>query len=113
MQPNKKILYGNEARKELKKGIDTVVDAVKITLGPVGRNVALSRPFRSPVITNDGVSIARSIKVKDTFHNMGVEMAKEVAAKTDSVAGDGTTTTLILFQAIIEEGMKRLEQYIL
>lgn len=104
MQPNKKILYGVQAQAELKKGIDAVVDAVKITLGPSGRNVALDRPYRSPRITNDGVSIAQTIKLKDSFNNMGVKLAQQVAATTDSIAGDGTTTTLILLQAIIQQG---------
>ena len=108
MQTNKKILYGDEARAELKKGIDIVANAVKITLGPVGRNVAIGHPYGSPIITNDGVSIAQSIKVKDPFQQMGVKIAQEVASKTDSVAGDGTTTTLILFQAIIEEGLNEI-----
>ncbi len=110
MQPNKKILYGEKARNELKIGIDAVVNAVKITLGPSGRNVALDRLYRSPRITNDGVSIAQTVKLKDAFHNMGVKLAQEVASKTDSIAGDGTTTTLILLQAIIEEGQKVLEE---
>lgn len=109
MQPNKKILLGDAARAEIKKGIDTVVDAVKITLGPVGRNVMLSRPFRTPVITNDGVSIAQSIKLKDQYQQMGVSIAQEVASKTDSIAGDGTTTTLILLQAIINEGLLSID----
>jgi len=110
MQPNKKILFGDDARSELKKGIDTVANAVKLTLGPVGRNASISRGYRSPIITNDGVSIAQSIKLKDNFQQMGVAMAQEVAQKTDSVAGDGTTTTLILLQAIINTGLNQIKK---
>ena len=110
MQPNKIVTFKKEARAELKKGIDLVANAVKITLGPRGRNVAIQRIGQAPIITNDGVSIANAIKVKDQYQNMGVEMAKEVARRTDRVAGDGTTTTLVLYQALIEEGLKTLEK---
>jgi chaperonin GroEL len=101
----KKILYNEEARKALKKGVDAVADAVKITIGPRGRNVVLDKGYGSPTITNDGVSIAKEISLKDKFENMGAEIVKEVATKQD-VAGDGTTTATILTQAIISEGMK-------
>lgn len=102
----KKILYNEEARKALKRGVDVVADAVKVTIGPRGRNVVLDKGYGSPTITNDGVSIAREITLKDKFENMGAEIIKEVASKTNDVAGDGTTTATILTQAIIAEGMK-------
>lgn len=102
------ILQNDEARKALKKGIDAVANLVKSTLGPRGRNVALDRSWGGPQITNDGVSIAKEIKLSDKFANMGVEIAKEVASKTNDKAGDGTTTSIVLFQAIVDEGMKRI-----
>lgn len=102
----KKILYNEEARKALKRGVDAVVDTVKITIGPRGRNVVLDKGYGSPTITNDGVSIAKEISLKDKFENMGAEIIKEVAGKTNDLAGDGTTTAAILTQAIISEGMK-------
>ena len=95
-----------EAREKIKKGIDQVADAVKITIGPRGRNVIVDKGFGSPMITNDGVSIAKEIDLEDKFENMGAELAKEVANKTNDVAGDGTTTAVILAQAIIKEGIK-------
>jgi len=104
----KKILFNEDARKKLKKGIDTVANAVKVTLGPRGRNVALDKGWGSPTITNDGVSIAKEISLKDKFENMGVEIAKEVANKTNDIAGDGTTTTIVLLQALVEDGMRRI-----
>lgn len=103
---SKKILYNEDARKALKRGVDAVADAVKITLGPRGRNVILDKGYGAPTITNDGVSIAREITLKDKFENMGAEIVKEVASKTNDSAGDGTTTATILVQAIITEGMK-------
>ncbi len=103
---SKKILYNEHARKALKRGVDTVADAVKITIGPRGRNVVLDKGYGAPTITNDGVSIAKEISLKDPFENMGVEIIKEVATKTNDNAGDGTTTATILTQAIITEGMK-------
>ncbi len=103
---SKIIKYNEEARKALKKGIDAVADAVKITLGPRGRNVVLDRGYGGPTITNDGVSIAKEITLKDKFENMGAEIIKEVATKTNDIAGDGTTTSVILTQAIVSEGMK-------
>src|SRR5437868_6317229 len=99
----KQIIFNEEARKALKKGIDTVADAVKITIGPRGRNVVLEKSYGSPMITNDGVSIAKEISLKDKFENMGAEIVKEVATKTNDMAGDGTTTSVILTQAIVAE----------
>jgi chaperonin GroEL len=104
----KQILFNEEARKKLKAGIDTVAQAVKITLGPRGRNVVLEKTYGSPVITNDGVSIAKDIVLKDKFENMGAEIVKEVASKTNDSAGDGTTTSVVLTQALVTEGMKYL-----
>jgi len=103
----KQIIFNEEARKSLKKGIDTVANAVKVTIGPRGRNVVLEKGFGGPVITNDGVSIAKEITLKNRFENMGAEIIKEVAEKTNAIAGDGTTTATILTQSIVEEGMKR------
>ncbi|MCB5245057.1 MAG: chaperonin GroEL [Candidatus Cloacimonadaceae bacterium] len=102
----KQMLYGHEARTVLKKGVDQLADAVKITLGPKGRNVVLDKKFGSPIITNDGVTIAKEIELKDEFENMGAQLCKEVAERTHDIAGDGTTTAALLAQAIIEEGMK-------
>ena len=103
---SKQIIFNEDARKALKKGVDTVSDAVKITIGPRGRNVILDKGYGAPTITNDGVTIAKDITLKNKFENMGAEMAKEVASKTNDVAGDGTTTSVILMQAIVAEGMK-------
>lgn len=102
----KQILYNEDARKALKKGVDVVADAVKITLGPRGRNVVLDKGYGAPTITNDGVSIAKEITLKNKFENMGAEIIKEVATRTNEIAGDGTTTSVVLMQAIISEGMK-------
>ncbi|MEK7646667.1 MAG: chaperonin GroEL [Patescibacteria group bacterium] len=102
----KQILYNEEARKALKRGVDAVANAVKITIGPRGRNVVLDKGYGSPTITNDGVSIAKEIVLKDKFENMGAEIIKEVASRTNDGAGDGTTTATVLTQAIITEGMK-------
>src|SRR5258706_11203423 len=102
----KKILFNTKARAALKRGVDQVADVVKTTLGPKGRNVILDKGYGSPTITNDGVSIAREITLKDKFENMGAEIIKEVASKTNDNAGDGTTTATILTQAIVSEGMK-------
>ncbi|MDO8575094.1 MAG: chaperonin GroEL [bacterium] len=103
---SKKILYNEDARKALKRGVDVVANAVKITIGPRGRNVVLEKGYGSPTITNDGVSIAKDISLKDKFENMGAEIIKEVATRTNDTAGDGTTTSVILAQSIIDEGMK-------
>lgn len=102
----KAIIFNEEARKALKKGIDAVANVVKVTIGPRGRNVVLDKSYGAPVITNDGVSIAKEIALRDRFENMGVEIIKEVANKTNDVAGDGTTTSVILTQSIISEGLK-------
>ncbi len=104
----KQILFNEKARRALKSGIDKAANTVKVTLGPRGRNVALDKGYGSPTITNDGVSIAREISFKDKFENMGAEIVKEVASKTNDIAGDGTTTSVVLLQAIVEEGMKSL-----
>ncbi len=103
----KKILYNEDARKALKRGVDIVADTVKITIGPRGRNVVLDKGYGSPTITNDGVSIARDITLKDKFENMGAEIVKEVASKTNDIAGDGTTTATIIIQSIVDEGMRQ------
>src|SRR3989344_3314446 len=105
----KQILYSDKARKALKSGIDKASNAVKITLGPRGRNVALDKGYGGPTITNDGVSIAKEISFSNKFENMGAEIVKEVASKTNDIAGDGTTTSVVLLQALVEEGMKSAE----
>jgi chaperonin GroEL len=104
----KQILYNEEARRKLKAGVDTLADAVKVTLGPKGRNVILDKGFGSPVITNDGVSIAKEIEIEDKIENLGAEVVKQVSSKTNDVAGDGTTTATVLAQAIITEGFKNV-----
>ena len=102
------ICYGEEARKALEKGVNQLADTVKITMGPKGRNVVLDKKFGAPLITNDGVTIAKEIELEDPFENMGAQLVKEVATKTNDVAGDGTTTATLLAQAIIHEGLKNL-----
>ena len=102
------ICYGEEARKALEKGVDQLADTVKITLGPKGRNVVLDKKFGAPLITNDGVTIAKEIELEDPFENMGAQLVKEVSTKTNDVAGDGTTTATLLAQAIVREGLKNL-----
>ena len=104
----KEIIYGEEARKALQSGIDQLADTVKITLGPKGRNVVLDKKFGSPLITNDGVTIAKEIELDCAFENMGAQLVKEVATKTNDVAGDGTTTATLLAQALVREGMKNV-----
>ncbi len=104
----KQLKYGEEARKALQKGVDTLADTVKITLGPKGRNVVLDRKFGAPLITNDGVTIAKEIELDDAFENMGASIVKEVSTKTNDVAGDGTTTAVVLAQAMIAEGLKNV-----
>ena len=104
----KNIIFGEEARKSLQSGVDKLADAVKVTLGPKGRNVVLERRFGSPLITNDGVTIAKEIELEDPFENMGAQLVKEVSVKTNDAAGDGTTTATVLAQAIIAEGMKNV-----
>ncbi len=104
----KELKYGEEARKALQSGIDQLADTVKITLGPKGRNVVLDKKFGSPLITNDGVTIAKEIELDDAFENMGAQLVKEVATKTNDAAGDGTTTATLLAQALVREGMKNV-----
>jgi len=104
----KKIIYGEDARKALQAGIDKLSNTVKITLGPKGRNVVLDKKYGAPLITNDGVTIAKEIELEDSFENMGAQLVKEVATKTNDVAGDGTTTATLLAQALVREGMKNV-----
>lgn len=105
----KEIKYGSEARAALEKGVNKLADTVRVTLGPKGRNVVLDKSFGAPLITNDGVTIAKEIELEDGFENMGAQLIKEVASKTNDVAGDGTTTATVLAQAMVHEGMKNLE----
>ena len=104
----KRIVYGQEARESLQKGIDALADTVKITLGPKGRNVVLERKFGSPLVTNDGVTIAKEIELADPLENLGAQMLREVATKTNDAAGDGTTTATVLAQSLVKEGMKNV-----
>lgn len=104
----KEIKFGEDARRSMEKGINTLADTVKVTLGPKGRNVVLDKSFGAPLITNDGVTIAREIELEDAYENMGAQLVKEVATKTNDVAGDGTTTATLLAQAIIREGLKNV-----
>ena len=105
----KELKYGTEARSALQAGVDQLADTVRVTLGPKGRNVVLDKSYGAPLITNDGVTIAKEIELEDAFENMGAQLVKEVATKTNDVAGDGTTTATVLAQAMIKEGMKNLE----
>src|SRR5678815_5085418 len=102
----KQIFFDIEARNKLKKGVDTLANAVKVTLGPKGRNVVIEKKFGAPVITKDGVTVAKEIELEDPVENMGAQMLKEVASKTSDVAGDGTTTATVLAQAIVKEGAR-------
>jgi chaperonin GroEL len=104
----KQLLFDEEARHSLKRGIDSLADAVKITLGPKGRNVVLDKKFGAPTNTNDGVTIAKDIELEDPFENIGAQLAKEIASKTNDIAGDGTTTATVLGQAIVQEGLKNV-----
>ena len=104
----KEIKYGAEARAALEAGVNKLADAVRVTLGPKGRNVVLDKQFGAPLITNDGVTIAKEIELEDAFENMGAQLIKEVASKTNDVAGDGTTTATVLAQAMVHEGMRNL-----
>src|SRR5450756_2030271 len=104
----KDLKYSEEARRALERGVDILADTVKVTLGPKGRNVVLDKKYGSPLITNDGVTIAKEIELEDHFENMGAQLVKEVATKTNDVAGDGTTTATLLAQAIIREGLKNV-----
>src|SRR5574344_865107 len=102
----KEIKYGAEARAALEAGVNQLADTVRVTLGPKGRNVVLDKSFGAPLITNDGVTIAKEIELEDAFENMGAQLIKEVATKANDVAGDGTTTATVLAQAIVNEGLK-------
>src|SRR5213594_794809 len=104
----KQLAFTDEARKKLKNGIDIMANAVKTTLGPKGRNVALDKKFGSPTVTHDGVTVAREVELSDPFENMGAQLLKEAASKTNDVAGDGTTTSVVLAQAIVHEGMRNV-----
>ena len=104
----KQIVYDEDARRNLKVGMDALANAVKITLGPKGRNVVLDKRFGPPTITNDGVTIAKEIDLEDPYENIGAQLIKEVATKTNDVAGDGTTTATVLAQAMLHEGMKNV-----
>jgi len=100
----KQFKYGEDARKALEAGVNALADAVRLTLGPKGRNVLLDKKYGTPLITNDGVTIAKSIELKDPFENMGAQLVKEVSVKTNDMAGDGTTTAALLAQVMIHEG---------
>ena len=104
----KQIAFSEEARRKLKKGIDTLANAVSTTLGPKGRNVALDKKFGAPTITHDGVTVAKEIELEDPFENMGAQLLKEAATKTNDIAGDGTTTATVLAQNIVNEGLKNI-----
>ena len=104
----KEIKYGADARTALQAGVDKLANTVKVTLGPKGRNVVLDKSYGAPTITNDGVTIAKEIELEDGFENMGAQLIREVASKTNDVAGDGTTTATVLAQAMVNEGMKNL-----
>ncbi|MBQ2598588.1 MAG: chaperonin GroEL, partial [Bacteroidales bacterium] len=104
----KQIIYGEEARKKILTGLDQLANTVKVTLGPKGRNVVLGKKYGAPLVTNDGVTIAKDIELEDAFENMGAQLIREVATKTNDVAGDGTTTATLLAQAITHEGLKNV-----
>ena len=104
----KEITYSEDARKKLKKGVDKLANAVKITIGPKGRNVVLDKGFGAPMITNDGVTIAKEIEIENRVENLGAEIIKEIASKTNETAGDGTTTAVVLAQALVKEGFKNV-----
>src|SRR5690242_12502594 len=104
----KELRFDEDARRSLERGVNILADAVKVTLGPKGRNVVLEKKFGSPSIVNDGVTIAKEIEVEDHFENMGAQLVREVASKTNDVAGDGTTTATVLAQAIVREGLRNV-----
>src|SRR5579883_872731 len=104
----KQLFFDIEARNKMKKGVDTLANAVKVTLGPKGRNVVLEKKFGAPAITKDGVTVAKEIELEDPIENMGAQMVREVASKTSDVAGDGTTTATVLAQAIVREGLRNV-----
>src|SRR5687768_1664218 len=105
---HKELKFNEEARRSLERGVNKLADAVKVTLGPKGRNVVLEKKFGAPTITNDGVTIAREVELEDAFENMGAQLVKEVATKTNDVAGDGTTTATVLAQALVREGLRNV-----
>ena len=105
---SKILKFDEEARRGLEAGVNKLADAVKVTLGPRGRNVVLDKKFGAPTITNDGVSIAREVELEDSFENMGAQLVKEVATKTNDIAGDGTTTATVLAQALVREGLRNV-----
>src|SRR5574338_1647518 len=107
--PAKQLVFAEEARRRLKDGVDVVANAVATTVGPKGRNVAIDRKFGSPTITHDGVTVAKEIELEEPFENMGAQLLKEAATKTNDIAGDGTTTSTVLAHAIVNEGLKALE----
>ncbi|MEM7366278.1 MAG: TCP-1/cpn60 chaperonin family protein, partial [Pseudomonadota bacterium] len=102
----KDVKFGDSARQRMVEGVNILADAVKVTLGPKGRNVVLDKSFGAPTVTKDGVSVAKEVELKDKFENMGAQMVKEVASQTSDVAGDGTTTATVLAQSILNEGLK-------
>ena len=102
----KDVRFGEDARNQMMRGVNVLADAVKVTLGPKGRNVVLDKSFGAPTVTKDGVSVAKEIELENNFENMGAQMVKEVASKTSDVAGDGTTTATVLAQAMLREGLK-------
>src|SRR6195256_130926 len=104
----KQVIHGEESRAAILRGINQLADAVKITLGPKGRNVVIDKKFGSPTITKDGVTVAKEVELKDHYENMGAQMLKEVASKTSDIAGDGTTTATVLAQAMFREGMRNV-----
>ena len=104
----KQLEFNDDARKHLQAGVDKLANAVKVTLGPRGRNVVLDKQWGAPIITNDGVSIAREIELENPYENLGAQLAKEVATKTNDVAGDGTTTATVLAQALVSEGLRNV-----
>jgi chaperonin GroEL len=104
----KLVKFDAEARRSLEAGVNRLADAVKVTLGPLGRNVVIDKKFGAPTITNDGVTIAKDIELEDPFENIGAQLAKEVASKTNDIAGDGTTTATVLAQAIVAEGLRNV-----
>src|SRR5262245_518062 len=106
--PAKQLVFREDARRSLKKGVDTLAEAVKTTLGPKGRNVALDKKYGAPTVSHDGVTVAKEIELADPFENMGAQLLKEAATKTNDVAGDGTTTATVLAQSIVNEGMKNV-----
>ncbi|MFM8530295.1 MAG: TCP-1/cpn60 chaperonin family protein, partial [Ilumatobacteraceae bacterium] len=104
----KQLKFDEEARRALEAGVNTLADAVRVTLGPKGRNVVLDKKFGAPTITNDGVSIAKEVELEDPFENMGAQLVKEVATKTNDVAGDGTTTATVLAQSMVSHGLRNV-----